>query len=323
MTKRFVQPDGEMFAVYLGPVGSGKSLVTSEDVILPALMSGVEVMSSCWFNWDGPNFHYFDDIEQVTSFQNGLLYLDDISIILDPRDHEKESRAVRAFASLHRHQFVDIIINTQSYDLIAKTFRQQAVTFYYCDQIYKDSLLSRAYELLFRRPWSRVVIQVTPMTLKEIKMLDMPDFSNFEDEPSLFEVFSVDRTWYDIKKLLHLELDGYKQEYIHFYCDKCRHRQGDQIRKEDTEKYAVRDEKDGLWYPKPKIDFGFCPKHPDNPLTIKNSSMYDSYYIPEIKPVDIIWKPFVKGDPNRLVPFRGALSQGQQEAKKLLDSAAR
>lgn len=303
--------EGEVFDMFLGLPGQGKTLTLNEDIVLPALLSGQQVYCSYWVNWNRSNFHYFKDFEEIDDIRNAVVVFDEVGNILNPRDWDNETGNVRDFFMLHRHRYLDIYASTQHISLIAKTALIQVDRFYMCQRSPIEYFIK-----LFKKSFPYVIVKTHQMTLNDIRLLDMPVINN-EDEQA-FKSLSTDVTWYNYKKLLHNELSNYKQELIHRYCPICKHRQGEPIKKEDTDLYSIKI-KNGEYLERPHSNLGFCPKHTDQPLTIKQTGMFDSHYTPEVREQKIIFKPFVNA--SKLVPYRGTLNsesiQEREQLKKL------
>lgn len=313
--KKNIYFTGDMFVLFLGHVGQGKTLVMNEDYVLPALIDGQDVFSTYWVNWNTGKFHITRNPEEFVTLRNCLLAIDELADLIDKIDWERYSQAVKKFFMYHRHFFVDIVANTQSYEDIAHQPRRHISRYFMCERHFDGDLLKKIWP---RFPW--VTIKTYEMTKNEVMLLDKARIQ-FEDDDSVdtFKAIATMRAWYKIKNLYHFELDQYKQEYIHFYCPICNSRHGDQIPKEETGQYAVRDDRTKIWLPRKDLELGKCPKHPDQDLTVRTSFMYDSNYLPEEKKNQpIIFKPFVMGQ--KLVPFRGDLTEDQQKLLKKLNN---
>lgn len=299
---------GEIFDIRLGLPGKGKTLSLTEDVVIPALKSGLDVYCNYWINWNKPNLHLYNDIEEILNVRNCVVVMDEIGKLLDPRNWESENGNIRAFYQLHRHRHVDIRGSTQHISLIAKTALIEVDEFIMCDKIMDGWLLKALWRNF---PW--IVIIEERMSLKEVKSLD----SEFIIKDTGENFVALDREWkfYNKKKLLHKELDENKEELIHLYCNKCAQRQGEQIKKEDTEKWAKKNKK-GFWEPLNR-DYGYCPKHKKEKLIIRESGMYDTDYEFPIKEKDVIFKAYTKGI--KEIPFKGILSSNQLKIKERLE----
>jgi hypothetical protein len=291
---------GEIFNMYLGFVGSGKSLTLTEDVVLPLLKKNESVACSYWVNWNKSNFKYFKEFDEIKGIKNSTVVFDEVGYTLDPRNWDAEGSGVRDFFMLHRHAFVDIHANTQHFSLIAKTARIQVSRFYLCEQILR----------LFNLPW--VIIKLSELTINQVQLLDMPIIHKDEEqEEALFKPVSTEYRFFNKKKLYHFELDEYKQELVHRYCPLCRHRQGEPILKEFTPDFAVWDNKIKNYVPvKDNLDLGYCPKH-NIPLELRATPFYDSHYIPIRTNKGILWKPYQKVSVDKILPFKGNLSDEQ------------
>jgi hypothetical protein len=323
MSRRLKKINGEVFDMYLGTVGAGKTLIMNERCVLPSLLNGEDVFSSYWVNWKHQNYNYFSDFSDVSNVDNCVVAFDEVGHILDKRSWDKEGDDVRIFFMYHRHNFVDIFANTQHYDLIAKTALMQVDRFFMCDKLFKHGSIVDTIFLNF----PLLVIKVHQMTKSDIQLLDKPVFKKFsysedgesqQEEDPPFQSINTDTEFFWKKKLTHRELDKHKIELVHSYCPQCQHRQGEQILARHTKDVCYFDDKKDMYIQ--GADLGKCPKHKSQSLEIRESTMYDSHYKPVQKEQDIIWKPFVKGDPNRLVPYRGILSSKdkQEREKKMI-----
>lgn len=306
---------GEVFDMFLGLPGNGKSLTLVEDYVIPSLVQGIQVYCNFWVNWKGDNFHYFSEFEEISNVTNCMVVIDEIGNILDPRNWESENGDVRRFFIFHRHNSVDIVGNTQDISLIAKTALNQIDRYYMCEKYHVTELLRR----LFGFP-KAICLKTHQMTISDIKKLNMPVYS--EEDEHQYKSLSTDFSWYSFSRLYHDELNKYKEELVHRFCPICNHRQGTQIKSDETLTYAVKrlDTKQDLWDLRPGVDLGNCPKHEKQSLELRKSSMYDSHYQPPFEEKEIIWKPFVMAE--KLVPYRGAISptmyEKREEVKKRL-----
>jgi len=304
--------DGDVFEMYLGLPGSGKTLYTTEEIILPFLLSGVRVFSTYWVNWNKDNFRYIHEFEEVQTERNCVVVFDEVCNILDPRNWESETSGVRNFFQLHRHRFVNIYANTQHLSFIAKSALVVVDKYSYFERRWNGLLTN----MLFKNfPW--VVINSEEMSLPDLKKMEMPEFGRNEDQDQDIEfTFGKDENfWFNKKKMLHRELDKFKLELIHPYCSLCRHRQGESIPKGETFDYCSFNGNDYVMYPDASL--GTCPKHPDQLLELRESTMFDSHYEPVFVPKPIAVKFFTKQV--KEVPFRGQLTNEQITLKRKLE----
>lgn len=285
--------DGSRCVGRLGLPGSGKSLHQTEEAVLPYLLSGVDVYCSYWINWNKPNYHYFTTFDEIKDLRNCVVVFDELAQFFDPRDWEKEGQEVRKFFQLHRHRHVDIFFNTQDISLVAKTVGIVADEWILCQKVETPLLLSFFYKFF---NINRISFRFEYLTYQQLKKMAMGW--------DLAEEIEINNDWqsvrYDPVKLLHQELDEFKQELIHWYCPNCLQRQGKPIKKGTTPS--------GIHY---------CPKHKKTPLEIRLSSLYDTDYEPEIPPVpDLEWQaviPSPKGYTK--IKYRGPLSVAQLGSK--------
>lgn len=311
--KNWLEPpniDSNVIRMYLGKTGSGKTVLQTEEWVLPALLAGEEVWCCYWVNWNLPNYHYFAprDLDKIMNLRNSMIVFDEIRRSLDPRQWESESDEVRSFFELHRHRHNDIIGNTQDVSLVAKTVGVQAHSWVLVDRI-EDGF--------FKRLWRKLTYNEGLTFHKQY--LSFQELKKMAAGWELGEEIGINAEFETIKMpfeaLLHRELEEYKQEIVHRYCPKCKSRQGEQIKKEDTGKYCTI--KDGKWV---LIEEEYCPKHKDTLLIIKESSMFDTDYEPETVEKEITWKPFMKSPEGwRLIEYKGALSKRQAEYKTNLN----
>jgi len=299
----------------LGKTGSGKTLDQTEQDVIPALLNGEEVWCSYWINWNGPNIHYFnpDDFDAIANVRNAVIVFDEIRQSFDPRRWESEDEQVRTFFEMHRKRHNDIIFNTQDVSLVAKTIGIQAHQWAQVERV-KDSILKRVWYNISRH--EGITIRKDYLTFQELKKIA----NGWE----LGEDVAIDADWeithYRAQNLIHHELDDYKVELVHRYCPICQSRQGEMIKKEDTNKVCKKDEK-GNWILRQKE---FCPKHPKEKLEIKESGIYDTDYEPIRIEKELIWVPLVdckKGE--RKVRYNGPLSERQEKLRQELNNLSR
>jgi len=291
--------DGSRCVIRIGKPGCGKTLDQTEQDVLPALLDGEEVYCSYWLNWALPNYHYFppsfEGWESVSKVRNALFVFDEIAQIADPRDFQQETKAFRAWVQLHRHMHNGIVGNTQDVSLVAKTFGIVADEWQYLEKPNLTWFHLFFYDLFGLH---RIRFHKYAMTWQRLKKLANTAELD-EDIDMTDDKFS--NVTYDPKTILHEELDDYKVELVHSYCPKCAYRQGPQILKEDTEKYAEYDEKYKEWYWKDGI-LAYCDKHTDVPLILKKTGIYDTDYMPDLSRSDIVEKSFRRTLVEKLVP---------------------
>jgi len=273
----------------LGKTGAGKSLICVEDWFLPALLDKEDVHTCLWLNWKGytdedgqliQNWHYFAprNFEKIKNLRNCVIGFDEYRQSFDPRRYDDETEEVRAFFELHRHRHNDIRGNTQDVSLVAKTIGIQAHEWSQVERV-EPTWLQKGWDWLLGRECIR--IRRDYLTFAELKK--MANGWELGEDVGLEAEWEIIR--YDIKDLLHHELDEYKQELVHRYCPKCKMRQGEQIKAEDTEKIAnkILDRKGNLigWELKEKE---YCPRpnHKHIELELKESGMFDTDYEPEV-----------------------------------------
>lgn len=267
-------PGDNLIIGRLGKTGSGKTADQNEENVLPILLDGQEVRCCYWLNWDTdkfPNLQYFAprDFEKIKDERNCTIVFDEIRRSFDPRGWELESEELRSFVELHRHRHNDIIFNTQDVSLVAKTFGIQTHEWSLMEKISPGMVIQILDKI---REKESIRMSKTYMSFQQLKKLA----NGWElGEDVALEAESV-RIKYSIERLIHHELDDYKVELIHRYCKRCKSRQGEQIKKVDTEKEAEWIE--GEWISKREI---FCPKHKKEILTIRESGMFDTDYEPE------------------------------------------
>lgn len=311
------QINRKVFIMRLGKPGAGKTLSSTELLALPALQSGIHVYADYWINWALPNYHYFQDFEEISNVRNCVVLFDDMSDILDPRNWEAEGSMVRRFFIYHRKRHIEIEGNVQNLNLIAKTALNQVSSFYWHTDM-NDTLLNLILP-------GRLRFQIDELTLQQLKRFDSgyvpyvppADDDDYQDEPE----DDVEDSWvetYKIKKLYHPELNDYKQELYHFYCPYCESRQGDKIYKEHTGDFLNYDAKKKR-YTTVRVDVELpkCPKHTEIDLEIRQSTMYDSDYELSLPEKPIVWRPFAKMLKETV--YRGALTDRQIQQKRDLE----
>jgi len=113
---------------------------------------------------------------------------------------------------------------------------------------------------------------------------------------------------YNIKELVHSELDQFKVELYHYYCPKCAGRQGQVIRKE-VEYDEISKEV-------------YCQKHKEQLLEVKQSGLYDSDYDLPVKEREITYQAMIDSPKGwRKIPYKGALSENQLKKKNRLNQS--
>jgi len=263
--------------IRLGKTGSGKTLIQTELDVLPLLLDDQDVWCCYWLNWNKDNYHYFAprQFDKVKDQRNTSIVFDEIRRSFEPRAYEGETEEFRSFVELHRHRHNNIIGNTQDISLVAKTFSIQTHNW---SQVSKSprNILLRIWDKMTDR--EKICIEEDYLTYGELKKIA----NGWE----LGENVALDAEWhkwkFNKKDLIHHELDEYKVELVHKYCKKCRSRQGEMIKKEDTEKYCdkIKNDKGEITGYRLK-EKEFCPKHKKEELIIRESGMFDTDYEPE------------------------------------------
>lgn len=307
--KKQEQIEGHIIRIRLGKTGSGKTLDQTIEDIIPRLIAGETIYSCYWINWKLPNYKYFvaDDFEAIKNVRNCVVVFDEVAQSFDPRDWEKESSEVRRFFQLHRKRHIDIIANTQDISLVAKTIGILAHEWILIEKVEKN-----IWDHIFK-PKTIIKVDKSIMTWQRLKKMAI-GFELGEYDYERGEI-SIENKNYKEEEIIRRDLDEYKIELVHRYCNKCKQRQGKQILSEDTEEICEFNEKEG-WKLKEKE---YCPKHPEEELIIKRSGMYDTDYEPESKEKEVIFKPFVPSPAGwRLIEYKGRLSQKQMDEQKKL-----
>ena len=236
-----------------------------------------------------------------------MVAFDEIGQVMDPRSWEQESSSLRRFFQLHRHHHLDIFGTTQDISLVAKSALIVVDQWILCQKL-EDGAIA---EWIFKKlGWSRIRVRYQDMTFQELKKLSRGisgledpekadelqykgDIENLEWDDFEFEVKYRDVN-FKLKKLLHEELNEFKEELYHYYCPQCQGRQLDPIPKS---------------LPFLDIPPRTCPKH-FCPLDIRKTGIFDTDYDIEIPDKEVEWRPFVKSPPGHLkIPYKGPLSQ--------------
>lgn len=308
--------------IRLGLTGSGKSLNQTEEPVLAALLNNEVVYCSYWINWNGDNYHYFNEFNEVKNLRNCVVVFDEVTDFFDPREWEAEGSEVRRWFRLHRHRHLDIYANTQDISLVAKTIGTLAHSWLWCKEN-NDGWLYTWILKQFRI--ERVGVKIAPMTYQELKKMA----NGFDIGEKVEEVGGFQAIYYKKDKLYHHELDQFKIELVHRYCPECEMRQDGitkeelkleeeihkeiytkkrgQILKEDTLKICQKDNK-GLYHLREEE---FCRRHTTTPLEIRETGLYDTDYEPEVREKPIMIKLLTKGE--TLVPYKGSLSKRQSQ----------
>lgn len=293
---------------FVGSPGSGKTLLSIYDYVLPALIRGELVYSSTWINWSGDNLKLFspDDFRSlIPKFQNCLLFLDEVQRVLEPREWDSENGDIRALFQLHRHRHINIVGTTQDPSLIAKSALIVIDNFIYTEKVNHNFLTRLIYGS------SSIPLRYHYLNRQQLRSV----FNFFDMGQDIPVLDSPQRSFKKIKSLLRYDLDEMKSEYYHYYCPLCASRH-DMI-DGHYEKVVYPDVGPvDVWVGKPisksldpyTLDIPKCPKHPTESLQIRESLMYDTDY--EVKSEaqsDIIWKAFKRVKVDKLVESRSSI----------------
>lgn len=308
--------------IRLGLTGSGKSLNQTEEPVLAALLNNEVVYCSYWINWNGDNYHYFNEFNEVKNLRNCVVVFDEVTDFFDPREWEAEGSEVRRWFRLHRHRHLDIYANTQDISLVAKTIGTLAHNWLWCKENNDSWLMAW---ILKQFKITRIGIKIAPMTYQELKKMA----NGWDLGEKVEEVGGFQAIYYNHKKILHHELDDHKIELVHRYCPICEMRQDgitkeelelgkeaalkiwtkkrSQIPKEETKKWVKQDNK-GIYH---LIEEEFCQRHTTTPLEIRETGLYDTDYEPEVREKKIMVQLMVES--TKMQPYKGSLSPRQSQ----------
>jgi len=300
-----------IISVRLGLTGSGKTLDQTEGPVLDAILRGEDVWCSYWLNLDLPNIHYFKDFEEIRALKNAVVVFDEVTDFFDPRAWMDEGSEVRRWFRLHRHRHLDIYCNTQDISLVAKTIGILAHEWLYCKPAEYGPAFTAVINFLIGH---RIRIKIAEMTYQELKKMAV----GFDIGEQIEAEGGYRTTSHRPENLEHRELDDYKIELIHRYCNKCGGRQGEMIRKKETEVWATKKEdKKGREIGWELKNEEYCPKHKEEKLELKYSGIYDTDYDPPVEEKEVEFRPFVPiKEGAMMVPYKGALSDRQVDLKK-------
>jgi len=301
--------DPDSFTIRLGLPGSCKTLSVTEDVLLPAILNGIDVYANHWLNINLPNSHYYREFCEIENVRNCIVSFDEIGHILEPRNWENESSGVRDFFQQHRHHYVQIEGNTQHLSLIAKSALIEADRFLLLEKRRYPELIKLLFDNILP-----LTIDISELTLKELKLRES-NFKFNDDDFDEFDLGNQSTDYYFKHKLIHRELNNIKKELVHWYCDKCKKRQGEFIPKEKTEKFCYFDKRKG-YILKSIVIPPTCPKHKETSLILKESGIYDTQFDIQVPEKQIYWKPFHRS--LKETQYKGALSSKQIEYRNKL-----
>jgi len=302
---------GSKCVIRLGLPGCGKSLDQTEQEVLEHLIAGTEVYCCYWINWNLPNYHYFPPtrkgFDSIKDQRNCVVVFDELAQIFDPRDWTEEGGEVRRWFQLHRHFHIDIYANTQDVSLVAKSVGIIADEWQYIEKIEQGAIARWIFSLF---------------GLEYIKMhksyLSWQQLKKIANGWELGEDVAIDGNWeivnYRLDKIVHSELDELKEELVHKYCEKCAARQGEQIKKEQTNNEAIYSLELKEWKLR-KVEY--CPKHKEEELKVRLSGLYDTDYTPETDEEQIEFVAMIDSPKGwRKIPYKGLLSEKQNATKR-------
>lgn len=297
---------GHEIVIRLGKTGAGKTLDQTLS-LLNRILAGEETWSSYWLNLDLPNIHYFkaDDWDTIKKIRNSIILFDEVADSFDNRAWEKEDSEIRKFFRYHRKRHNDIYCNTQDISLVAKTIGILAHKWYMIEKPEENLLETIIYNIFGGR---KIKLDITEMSLQKLKKMA----NGMELGENDLERGDISRKYlsYSEKEIIREDLNDKKIEIVHWYCPKCRARQGEIIKKDDTENIAQYDKKKKIWLPKNEI---FCPKHKEQKLELRKSGIYDTDYELEFTEEKIFFKAFIKKEKIIMEEFNGHLTEKQQQ----------
>lgn len=115
-----------MFNLYTGLPGNGKTFFAVCYDLYPLLLSGIDVYSNTWINYNGKNLHYFTDPMEIVEKRNCAIFFDEIGIIMDSHNWSSLPSEVRYFLQEHRKRHCTIIATTQNISQMDKSARNIA-----------------------------------------------------------------------------------------------------------------------------------------------------------------------------------------------------
>jgi hypothetical protein len=305
---------GNRCVIRLGKPGCGKSLDQTETDVLEHLWAGEDVYCCYWINWKGyknskgewtQNFHYFPPTKKgwdsIKDKRNCVVVFDELAQVFDPRDWAEEGSEVRRWFQLHRHFHVDIYANTQDVSLVAKSVGIIADEWQLIENV--------GYGLVI--DWILDALGVQIIRIRK-EFLTWQQLKKMASGWELGEDVAIDGNWkhkrYPIKKIIHNELNEYKEELYHYYCQKCCSRQGEKIKDKTMTLGSLA-----------SLGTKYCEKHKEEPLIIKETGLYDTDYTPEMDEEEIEFKAFVDSPKGwRKIEYKGLLSPKQNEEKQTM-----
>lgn len=259
---------------------------------IPALESGVKVISDYKINWKGKNISYFtpEEFDAVCmTWRNCIVLIDEIGIILDSREFKDEGSNTRKFFQYHRKHHVEIVSSTQHISQVAKTSKNLVTDWFICSDISKDSLFIKGLMKVIN--FEGIVIKTEHVELQEItneKEVIDPEAPLIFGKPDKAKTY-----WISNKKLIRNDLNDIKDEKVYIGCKKCKTRFTD-IDIVDTDNYKR------------------CPLCMTESIGDITAIMYDTDYELPNKETKVTFQAMVDSPPGyRKIPYRGALNQMQ------------
>lgn len=149
-----------MVSLYFGLPGCGKTTLLCSFAynILRAKRSRYKhVYSNVYMGNKSP----FDKIIYIDKsdlgkyqIEDGLILLDEATLLFDSRDYKNFSKEIMQFFLLHRHYNVDIIMCTQQWDGVDRKIRVITDRVYY---MYKSALFGRWFSKYYRIPYGIII----------------------------------------------------------------------------------------------------------------------------------------------------------------------
>lgn len=279
----------------------GKTMLMTYLHAIPALVSGVKVVSDYKLNWKGDNISYFNPEEfdeLCMTWRNCIVLIDEIGAILDSREFKDEGSNTRKFFSYHRKHHVELICSTQHVSLVAKTAKNLITDWYICSDATKSSILINWISKFIR--FKGVILKTEKVSLEYLAQ-ETGDLS--PETPIIFGTREKGMMyWLRDNMLVRNDLNEMKAELTYSGCKDCNTR-FTEIDKEDTKNDTV------------------CPLCLTENIGEITAIMYDTdYELPnKFKEVRFVTQiPSPAGD--RWIPANPPLTPEQAKQKKQLQA---
>lgn len=134
-----------MITMYFGSPGCGKSTLLAKLAIL-ARKSGYDNVVTNAEDCKSASYINIDDLSTKTLPENTLLLIDEAGIVYNNRKFKTFSAGVIEWFKMHRHEGVDVVLFSQSWEDVDITIRRLTNELYHLKKVGPFTLIKKVYK---------------------------------------------------------------------------------------------------------------------------------------------------------------------------------